>query len=318
MAKQTLASTVAEIGSYLEAADRAEPAVLADLRKGHSPIQFGSVAQWFATWDSVQGILRDFSMHMLLPAVRLLRDPAYPRGAIAATVSAFVVPNARFLAQFGFPELVRWAEAIAAGDPADPDFDAALAGLARYANRLHAWSFHYFPWEIAERAGFRLPQQPERAEVGHAGASRSAPVTPTGDHIRISFPGLGKSVRAWVASNANPELVADVKAALPFTAFIDHASVAGESMFAWAPLVSTAPLRVTERVCDAPPGRIRFSQNTGQKFTIQYGQTHETIHVAVLGSVVEADLDTLREIGAAVRHATTVTKDLVWMTVEPC
>ena len=317
MATQSLAPIVAEIRSFLEAADREEPGVLADLRNGHSPIRFSSVAQWFATWDSVQGILRDFSMHMALPAVRLLRDPDFPREAIAPTVSAFVAPNARFLSQFGFPEIIRWAEAIAASDPADPDFDTALAGLARYANRLHSWSFHYFPWEIAERAGFKLPQQ-RAEESSHAvtAVSRSAKVIPTGDFIRIGFPDLGKSVRAWLASDANPELVADVKDALPFTTFIDHASVAGESMFAWAPMVSTAPLRMTERVCDAPRGRIRFSQNTGQKFTIQYGETHETIHVAVLGSVVDEDVETLREIGAAVRHATTVTKDLVWMTVE--
>ena len=308
----TLAAVLKDIAAAVEDVDRTEPTPLADLRRGRAgAIHFGSARSWFAVWDSVQGLLRDFSMHMVLPAVRLYRDPAFPRAAVPRMIGGFILPNARFLSQFGFPELQRWAETMAAADPADADLDACLAAYGRYANRLHSWIFHYFPWDVADHWPFEAPTAQPRAA-----AVKPAPrVGPTGDIIRIVFPGLGLSVRAWL-SDANPELVAEVKAAMPFTTFIDHASVAGESMFAWAPLLSTAPTPVTERVCDAPPGRIRFSQNTGQKFTIQYGETHETIRVAVLGAVVDDDLPILREIGARVRHATTVTKDLVWMTVR--
>lgn len=309
----TLASVLQEMVATVEEADRREPEALATMRKGQpGAIQFGSARSWFAVWDTVQGGLRDFSMHMVLPAIRLNRDPSFPREAIPKMIGGFILPNARFVGQFGFPELTRWAEAMAAADPSDPDLDAALAMYGRYANRLHSWIFHYFAWDVADHLPFSAP-----AKAGKAAASKPAPtVSPTSDRIVIEFPGLGLSVRAWI-SDANPKLVADVKRAMPFTTFIDHASVAGESMFAWSPLLSTAPTPVTERVCDAPVGRIRFSQNTGMKFTIQYGETHETIFVAVLGAVLDEDLPILRDVGAKVRHATTVTKDLVWMTVRP-
>jgi hypothetical protein len=309
----TLASIVQEIIATVEEADRAEPKPLADLRQGRAgAVHFGSARSWFAVWDSVQGILRDFSMHMVLPAVRLYRDPGFPREAVPMMIGGFILPNARFLAQFGFPELVRWAEAMAKADPADEHLDAALAAYGRYANRLHAWIFHYFPWDVADHWTFSEPLHVDKPIA----AKPEPKALPSDDLIRINFPGLQLSVRAWLCRD-NPEVVADVKAAMPFTTFIDHASVAGESMFAWSPLLSTAPTPLTERVCDAPVGRIRFSQNTGQKFTIQYGETHETIQVAVLGAVIDEDLPILKEIGSKVRHATTVTKELVWMTVTP-
>ncbi|EPX85222.1 hypothetical protein [Salipiger mucosus] len=311
-----LAPVLAEMRAAADLADVQEPPVLADLRQGRSPIALGSARSWFAVWDAVQGQLRDFSMHMILPAVRLYRDDSFPRTAVPRMIGGFILPNARFLAQFGFPELTRWAEAMAAADPRDPDLDAALATYGRYANRLNAWVFHHFPWDMADDWDFTPPPPAApHAEAPQAPATRAG-IAPTDTRITIAFPDLGLSVEAWLADTANPALVAEFRAALPFRVFIDHASVAGESMFAWSPLYSTTPPDVAERVCDAPPGRLRFSQNTGQKFTIQYGETHETIEVAVLGAVQDADLGTLREIGAQVRHATTVTKDLVWMEVS--
>lgn len=309
-----LDALLAEMLAVADRADIEEPKVLADLREGRSPIHLGSARSWFAVWDAVQGLLRDFSMHMTLPAVRLYRDPSFPRDAVPQMIAGFLVPNARFLAQFGFPELIRWAEAMAGADPSDPDLDAALATYSRYANRLNAWVFHYFRWDAGDHWEF-TPPPPQQAET-QAHSPAPVEIAPAAPLIRIAFPGLNLSVRAWLAEAANPEIVADLRAALPFRVFIDHASVAGESMFAWTPLCSTSPVRVAERVCDAPPGRIRFSQNTGQKFTIQYGETHETILVAALGAVFPEDMDTLREIGAKVRHATTVTKELVWMEVS--
>ena len=300
--------TLNEMLATVAAADRTEPPVLAALRRGRSPIRFDSTRTWFATWDAVQGLLRDFAMHMVLPAVRLHRNPEFPREAVPATIAGFLLPNARFLAQFGFPELPRWAEALAAADPGDPNLDAALSAYGRYVNRLNAWAFHHFPWDrpevtVAEAAPVKGPPEIE------------ADLAPTEDLIRITFPDLGVSVRAWLAVDGNPELVADVRAALPFTTFLDHASTAGDEMVAWVPLFSTALPRLTERLCDAPAGRLGFSQSAGQQFAIQYGRSVDLFEVAVLGGVLAGDLATLREVGAKVRHATMVTKDLIWMTV---
>jgi hypothetical protein len=314
----TLSPLLSEIRALLAEADRAEPQLLSDLRQGRPGVlHYGSARAWFAVWDSLHGGLRDFSMHMMLSAIRLNRDPDFPRAAVPKAIATFLMPPARFLAQYGLPELPRWIEALGAADAADPEFDACLVALGRYANRLNSWIFHYFPWDVADHWQFTPPGHtaaPPPVQEGAADATGPAAVAPTEDLVTISFPTLGLSVRAWL-SDANPALLADVKAAMPFTSFIDHASMAGDSMFSWTPILSTAATPVTERVCDAPVGRLRFSQNTGQKLTIQYGPIHESIRVAVLGAVLDADLPVLREVGARVRHATQVSKDVVWMTV---
>lgn len=92
--------------------------------------------------------------------------------------------------------------------------------------------------------------------------------------------------------------------------------VTGESIFAWAPMASTAPIRVREEIRKAPLGRLRFSQRTGQKLIVQYGLTKETILAPVLGGVVQEDVHKLAEVGKAVWNATYRTKELVWLTVE--
>ncbi len=315
----TLRPLLADILAQVEAADRAEPVVLADLRAGRPGVlHFGSARAWFAVWDSLHGGLRDFSMHMMLAAVRLNRNAAFPKSAVPLAVGTFLMPAARFLAQYGFPEFPRWIETLTEAPADDPDFDACLAGMARYANRLNSWIFHYFPWDVADGWNFAPAERNAPPPVLKGPAETAGPVNvaPTNDLIRISFAGPDLSVRAWL-SDCNPDLVADVRAAMPFTSFIDHASMAGQSMFSWTPVFSTAPTPVTERVCDAPVGRLRFSQNTGQKLTLQYGPVHESIRVAVLGAVLEEDLPVLKRVGETVRRATQETKDIVWMTVEP-
>lgn len=94
--------------------------------------------------------------------------------------------------------------------------------------------------------------------------------------------------------------------------------VTGDSMFAWAPMASTAPIHVKEEIRTAPLGRLRFSQRTGQKFIVQYGETKETIFAPVLGGVCEEDLGKLKTVGAAAWDATYRNKNLIWLSVERC
>ena len=86
-------------------------------------------------------------------------------------------------------------------------------------------------------------------------------------------------------------------------------------MYAWTPLVSTAAIRVRERICDAPVGRLRFSQSTGQKLIVQYGPTTEDLAQPVLGEIAGADADKLPEVGRRVWSSTYETKELIWLTV---
>ncbi|MET8861161.1 hypothetical protein ABZW95_34060, partial [Streptomyces sp. NPDC004579] len=128
---------------------------------------------------------------------------------------------------------------------------------------------------------------------------------------------LGLTARAYVATDLNPQLASEFLEALPFTVLQDHAMVTGESMYAWTPLVSLAPTPVTERICDAPPGRLRYSQATGNKLVVQYGRTSETLSVPVLGNVELEDTDVLQKVGPAVWESTFRSKMPVWLTVGP-
>ena len=127
---------------------------------------------------------------------------------------------------------------------------------------------------------------------------------------------LGISARAWLAVEQNPELCQDLLAALPFTILQQHPMVTGESLFAWTPLASTAPVRVLEEIRFAPIGRLRFSQRTGQKIIVQYGATKETIFAPVLGGIVKEDIPKLPGLGRAVWQANYKSKDLIWLKVE--
>ncbi|MED6167520.1 hypothetical protein PIB30_003492 [Stylosanthes scabra] len=139
-----------------------------------------------------------------------------------------------------------------------------------------------------------------------------------------SFPsgpcGRGKKgsddVVATLATNENPELCNDVLKELPFTVVQDHAVVSGESMYAWAPVISTAPVHVKERHTDAPVGRIRYSQATGNKIIVQYGEMTEDIETPVLGEIMPQYLDKLLEVGRAVWKSTFHTKEIILLTIE--
>ncbi|MCZ7483886.1 hypothetical protein O8C22_24785, partial [Agrobacterium rhizogenes] len=97
----------------------------------------------------------------------------------------------------------------------------------------------------------------------------------------------------------------------------DHAVVSGESMYAWAPVVSTAKVNVKERQCDAPVGRIRYSQGTGNKVIVQYGEVTEDIATPVLGEILPEYADDIYKVGRAVLEATFLTKELFFLKMEP-
>ncbi|MCZ7503073.1 hypothetical protein O8C52_26395, partial [Agrobacterium rhizogenes] len=96
----------------------------------------------------------------------------------------------------------------------------------------------------------------------------------------------------------------------------DHAVVSGESMYAWAPVVSTAKVNVKERQCDAPVGRIRYSQGTGNKVIVQYGEVTEDIATPVLGEILPEYADDIYKVGRAVLESNFGDKKPIMLTIE--
>jgi hypothetical protein len=107
-------------------------------------------------------------------------------------------------------------------------------------------------------------------------------------------------VGATLAVDANPELCDEFVRHTPFGIVQSHPVVSGSSVTMWLPYLSTAPTPVKEAITEAPIGRIRLSQGTGSKLSIQYGRGLERASQAVLGQVDDHDLGALPGVGREV------------------
>ncbi|MEU5697201.1 hypothetical protein [Actinosynnema sp. NPDC020468] len=289
-----------------------EPAEIRRIRTGTVPGAPGSYDQYFTTWDFANGVVRDYSMN-LYQLVRMAADESLPVESVRTVFKTLDPIYSTFLGYCGFPALAEYAGRVGRPVADRRELLERLVTFTEYVNRLAAWSHHYFPWHVGEE--YRYPE----GEIAPARERAAAPTT-AGDvrrvPVRLTWQPLGIEVTAELACDLNEQLCVDFVKSLPFTVVQDHAVVSGESMYAWAPLVSVVPTPVVERICDAPVGRLRFSQATGNKLIVQYGPTSETLSSPVLGRVVDEHLDRLPAVGRAVWESTFRTKELIWLTAE--
>ena len=300
-----------------------EPPEIKALRTGKVPGQPGTDGQYFSTWDFANSILRDYTM-VLYGLVELAADERLPVANVLITMQKMDAKFTEFLGYCGFRVLATHTTRISEGPVTDrATLLAELSALTEYANRLTGWSHHYFPWSVGEQyrygpGGHVAPPLPAGPDMMAARShpSRRKPLRLTWEIDRYGRREPLGEVGAELACDLNVALCADLIAALPFTVPQTHSVVTGESMYAWAPFVSVAPTPVTEAICDAPPGRLRFSLNTGNKLVVQYGTTTEPLRVPVVGAVNAGDLGVLDKVGRTVWESTYRTKELIWLTVR--
>ncbi|MEV0618282.1 hypothetical protein AB0I81_33500 [Nonomuraea sp. NPDC050404] len=291
-----------------------EPSEIRQMRTGTLPDLPGSYDQYFTAWDFANSIVRDYSMNVY-QLLRMATDESLTVENVLTVFRTLDPIYSTFLGYNGFPMLADYAARVA--EPTDDRRELVdrLATFTEYVNRLTAWSHHYFPWHIGDRYRYTPADVTTRPEY------RPEPVAVEEDPlrripIRLTWQPLGVEVEAELAYDLNEQLCVDFAKSLPFTVLQDHAVVSGESMYAWAPLVSVAPTPVRERICDAPVGRLRFSQATGNKLIVQYGPTSETLSSPLLGKVIDAHTDRLPGVGRAVWESTYRTKEHIWLTAE--
>ncbi len=135
-------------------------------------------------------------------------------------------------------------------------------------------------------------------------------------HILIEWPELNLKVRAELAEDRNKELCREFWDHLPFSSIMNNAGITDGSRYCWVPMPSFSESQVKERIDLAPPGRLRYSQNTGNKLIVQYDSCNEDIQGAVLGQVEEKDLDIIREVGRRAREAIFMTKEEIHVFVR--
>lgn len=305
---------IARIDAEIAQTIKGEPEELRLLRTG-TGADVGSYGQYFGTLDIGGGILRDYACYTLYGLVKMARSGDLNAAQMRRLFTEFDPGQSGFLGYVGLRKLGNFAAELKhAFDTASlEEIALGLAALNRYANRLAAWAHHYFPWNLGKQ--FQYPSSAPEDKSYYD--RRPDPNQPIGDkRLRLTWEPLGISVILELATFKNPELCKDVWDAAPFRVNQEHACVSGKSMYAWTPALSTAPVKWKEIIREAPFGRVRFSQGTGQKLIVQYGPTTEDIATPVLGQIAGADLDKLPTVGAAVWDAMYNSKEVVWLKVE--
>lgn len=126
--------------------------------------------------------------------------------------------------------------------------------------------------------------------------------------LLLEWPELNLRAHAELAEDKNPELCEEIWNALPFESIMNNAVITDGSMYCWVPTLSFAPIRYKERIDMAPVGRLRYSQNTGNKVIVQYDTCNEDVLGAVLGQIDEEDIETVKRVGLEARNAIFMTK----------
>lgn len=134
--------------------------------------------------------------------------------------------------------------------------------------------------------------------------------------IDIAWPQLNVKVVAELNDERNPELCEEFWQQLPFKVTQAHPVVSGASMYAWTPVVSSAPVHHREMITDCPIGRLRYSQSTGNKMSVQYGKGQEPLAQPVLGQVLPEYCHLLPAVGKAVWNNLFYEKDVIFLEVS--
>lgn len=141
----------AEIDAECARIWKEEPDELKKLRLGIIDNDAGSYGQYFTTWDFANGMIRDYSMYTLHPLLRIANDPAFELEQLKKLFRAFDPQYTVYLGYSGYLTLERFGRAFSEAMEGMKDktqFIELLTSLLKYANKLAAWSFHYFPWGI--------------------------------------------------------------------------------------------------------------------------------------------------------------------------
>ena len=99
---------------------------------------------------------------------------------------------------------------------------------------------------------------------------------------------------------ANKELVDEVWNALPFTSVQEHGMVSGEMIYCWVPVLSEAKIVNKQLHTESPLGRVSYSQGTGNKIIVKYGECNEDLYAPVLGLIDEKNMPELKKVGREV------------------
>lgn len=98
----------------------------------------------------------------------------------------------------------------------------------------------------------------------------------------------------------NEELCNEVWDKLPFTCVQEHGMVSGFMIYCWVPMISLANINEKFLHTESPIGTVNYSQGTGNKIIVKYGECNEDLGAPLLGFVEDKFLNDLEKIGKIV------------------
>ena len=116
----------------------------------------------------------------------------------------------------------------------------------------------------------------------------------------IEWPDLGVTVEAEMLDDKNPDMINEIWDNLPMEAVQEHAMVTGKSMYSWVPMISLAKPQYQMMIKDTPPGVVSYSQKTGNKLIVRYGECTEDLLTPVLGFIKKEQLKDFEKVAEAV------------------
>ncbi|MED6178039.1 hypothetical protein PIB30_103931 [Stylosanthes scabra] len=156
------------------------------------------------TWDFANGMIRDDSTCTWYSLLITFEDHRFSLDQCCALVHLFDNHCTNFLRYSGFEEMAVLAAAMSKYLPTATTREEAVKAVrafVAYLNRLAAWSFHYFPWDI----GKHLTYYTTASVTAPSDLSRRVHVT-EGIKVRMTWQPLGISVVVTLATKENPEL----------------------------------------------------------------------------------------------------------------
>jgi hypothetical protein len=146
-------SLVRDMQQAFESVQESEPLELRALRTGQNELGPGCFGQYWSAWDFANGMIRDFAMYTVYPIHRLALSGEFSVEQLRAMLDVFHPPYSQYLGYSGYRTMQGFCERLreVAKDIEDVDeFIEIYELFLKYVNKLSAWSYHYFTWDIGD------------------------------------------------------------------------------------------------------------------------------------------------------------------------
>jgi len=118
--------------------------------------------------------------------------------------------------------------------------------------------------------------------------------------VKMTWPELGITVPFKLEDEINRELCEEFWDQLPLVAVQEHGTVTGKIIYSWVNMLSFAPVHLAQLHNESPVGRVSYSQGTGNKVIVKYGECSEDCYAPALGIVAPEYFKDLDTVGKAI------------------